>query len=343
MKVSRPIWSILSELNLLKYPSTKALDYRINPKDKNLEKIFKNIVSKDYLRTVLTGINYEGDFATGTDAHKLIHLEGKRIGQFEDGTYKLISKVEKEYEKTFNATISFEKHYKFTAIIEGKYPNYVAITPKFYQFKKTFDLSFLNGIVSGMIKNKLTPAVTKTIAFEFDTNEGKYHIGFNSEFLSDVCESLMMSGQSIVDFYFNEPSKAVIILGQEKKFPKEKEADKFFKENTYCILMPVMIGYNRYYDNKEDDFDEILKSYPLIKYNDTYDFDITIGDSPTYNTLSAGKKVESKQVKKEKSKADLYKQLIEGYELALEMETDKKKIKMYNDLIEGYELSLELE
>ena len=129
----------------------------------------------------------------------------------------------------------------------------------------------------------------------------------------------------------------------KKKFPKEKEADKFFKENTYCILMPVMIGYNRYYDNKEDDFDEILKSYPLIKYNDTYDFDITIGDSPTYNTLSAGKKVESKQVKKEKSKADLYKQLIEGYELALEMETDKKKIKMYNDLIEGYELSLELE
>jgi hypothetical protein len=31
------------------------------------------------------------------------------------------------------------------------------------------------------------------------------------------------------------------------------------------------------------------------------------------------------------------------YELALELETDEEKIKMYNDLIEGYQLALELE
>ena len=45
----------------------------------------------------------------------------------------------------------------------------------------------------------------------------------------------------------------------------------------------------------------------------------------------------------EVSEGELYNQLIEGYELALELETDEEKIKMYNDLIEGYQLALELE
>jgi len=45
----------------------------------------------------------------------------------------------------------------------------------------------------------------------------------------------------------------------------------------------------------------------------------------------------------EVSKAQMYKDLIEGYEFALELETDEEKIKMYNDLIEGYQFALELE
>jgi hypothetical protein len=43
------------------------------------------------------------------------------------------------------------------------------------------------------------------------------------------------------------------------------------------------------------------------------------------------------------SKSNMYRELIEGYELSLELETDANKIKMYRDLIEGYELALELE
>jgi hypothetical protein len=43
-----------------------------------------------------------------------------------------------------------------------------------------------------------------------------------------------------------------------------------------------------------------------------------------------------------KLKSNMYQELIEGYELSLEIETNKQKIKMYNDLIEGYEIALEL-
>ena len=47
--------------------------------------------------------------------------------------------------------------------------------------------------------------------------------------------------------------------------------------------------------------------------------------------------------KDEISKLQMYNDLIEGYELSLELETDEVKITMYKDLIEGYQLALELE
>ena len=112
-------------------------------------------------------------------------------------------------------------------------------------------------------------------------------------------------------------------------------------DNNFGLIMPVLINLDK--DNIQED----LMNYPFIKYNNTYDFDIRIGDSPSYNLIEGENKPNSKkEVKTEaktESKADLYHRLIEGYELALEIETDKKKIKMYNDLIEGYELALELE
>ena len=45
----------------------------------------------------------------------------------------------------------------------------------------------------------------------------------------------------------------------------------------------------------------------------------------------------------EKTQKQNYREIIEGYELLLEIETDEEKIKLYNDLIEGYELVLELQ
>jgi hypothetical protein len=43
------------------------------------------------------------------------------------------------------------------------------------------------------------------------------------------------------------------------------------------------------------------------------------------------------------TKSNIYQELIEAYELSLEIESDSNKIKMYQDLIDGYKLALELE
>ncbi len=341
MKVSKSIYGILLEKNLIKSSNIKALDYKINPKNKDLEKIFKNIVGTDNLRPIMTGLSFEGNFVTGTDAHKLLHLEGERVGDFKDGTYKLISKVEKDYSKSgLDATLTFDKYYKstFGAEIEGKYPNYIAVFPKSYTHKKTIDLHYLNDVLKTIYKNKLTNPVTNNVVFEFDTEDGVFRIGFNAEFLSDSCESLIMAGENLVDFYFTIPSRAIVILSKDKEFPTEKKADTFFRNNTFCLVMPVMIR-----DSYRTEFQEVeLNGFPLIKYNDVYDLDIRIGDSPSYNLIQGENKTNTKKETKTESKADLYKQLIEGYELALEMETNKEKIKMYQDLIEGYKLLLDL-
>jgi hypothetical protein len=342
MKVSKSIYGILLEKNLIKRSNIKALDYVINPKNKDLEKIFKNIVSDDDLRPTMTGLSFEGNFVTGTDAHKLLHLEGKRVGDFKDGIYKLISRVEKSYAKSgLDATLTFDEYYKTFSEIDGKYPNYIQVVPKFYSYEKQFDLHYLNDVLKTIYKNKLTNPTTNNVVFEFDTEDGVFRIGFNAEFLSDVCESLIMAGENLVDFYFTTPSRAIVILSKDKKFPTEKNADTFFKNNTFCIVMPVMI--TDYYGKE---LEENLFNYPLIKYNDVYDFDIKIGDSPSYNLIEgenrANSKKEAKKQAKTESKADLYRQLIDGYELALEMETNKEKIKMYQDLIEGYKLLLDL-
>lgn len=350
MKVSKPIWSILSELNLLEFPTIKAVDYKINPKDTNLEKIFKNIISTDDLRPIMMGMNFEGDVVTGTDAHKLFHLKGNRVGKFKDGNYKPYSKILKEYEKSLlNATVSFDEYYKNNAIIEGKYPNYLVVIPRTYDFKKTFDLAYLNGIVKTIVKNGLENQQSHAIAFKFKTKDGDFYIGFNGEYLSRICESFMLSGHSLVNFYFSSSTSAVVILSQEKQFPKEKQADDFFKENTFGLLMPVQILDipNRYVSEKEseNDYEDLSMSLPLIEYNDIYDFDIKIGDSPSFNTALSNKKENKVQNKIERteSKANMYKRLIEGYELALELESESKKIKMYKQLIDGYKIALELE
>jgi hypothetical protein len=122
-------------------------------------------------------------------------------------------------------------------------------------------------------------------------------------------------------------------MNDKDKFPKVAKED-FYMKNNFGLIMPVYIDESSVKESVDN---------PKIKYNDTYDFDISIGISPSYNLIQGEKKINVTKETKTESKADLYKQLIEGYELSLEIETDKKKIKMYNDLIEGYELALELE
>lgn len=341
IKVSKSIWSILINDDLIKKSISKPIEYTVSPFNTGLEKIFKDVVSKDDLRPNLTGINYENGTATGTDAHKLLHVVSENKNSFkDDGTYHLISDIEKEYNKEklkySDLKMSFKEYYDLKGKIDANYPSWSSIVPRHYMFYKTFDLVYLNNILLTIYKNNLTNPVTNTFVFEFKTEDGVFHIGFNAELLSELCQSMILAGERMVNFYFSTERKALIVINNKVEIPNE-DADYFFMKNTFGLIMPVMLLFN------EDTIEEDLMNYPLIKYNSTYDFDIRIGDSPIYNLIEGENKVNKNKEVKTKSKSEIYKELIEGYKLALEIETDKQKIKTYKDLIEGYDLALELE
>jgi hypothetical protein len=334
MKLNKSIWSILINNNLIKKSNAKAVDYNISPFSEGLNRIYKKIVDDDNLRPIMQGIEFKDGNATGTDAHKLLHLVGDNSNRSyfkKNGVFSLYSNIEKIYnslKKNNSIDISMNEYYEKVGEIEGYYPNWIRVVPKDYLFFKTFDLDYLNSVLLTIYKNKLTNPTTKAIAFEFDTTNGKYHIGFNAELLSEICESMIMAGENLVNFYFNEPSQGIFILNKDYEFPYSNEF------NNFGLCMPVKLY------TFEDSIYKDLLNYPLIKYNDVYDFDIKIGDSPSYNLIQGGNKSNQKEEKKSDKKS--YKDIINGYELAIEVETDSKKIKLYQDIIEGYKIAMEI-
>ena len=101
------------------------------------------------------------------------------------------------------------------------------------------------------------------------------------------------------------------------------------------LFLELLNGYKNDYESdiemeksNDNDYEYLLNNY-----------------SDILNLLNkyANTNYENKYIQNISNKKELYKQLIEGYELSLEIETNEQKIKMYRDLIEGYELALELE
>jgi hypothetical protein len=284
-KLDKSVWSILIKNKLVKYTNTKSLEYYISPYSEGLEKIFKKIVGDDDLRPLMQSIEFKDGNTTGTDAHKLLHIVGDNSNKNnfkKDGLFLLYSEIEKTYNNLKNKDsidISLKEYYEKVGEIYGNYPNWYRILPNDYSFYKKFDLKYLNGVLVTLLKNKILNQATNIFAFEFDTKDGKYHIGFNAEILSELLQSMIMAGENVVNFYFNLPSQGVVILNHNLKYPSSKQVNKFFKENNFGICMPMNLYLH------EDSLEEDLMVYPTIKYNDEYDFDIRIGNAPSYNLI----------------------------------------------------------
>lgn len=127
-------------------------------------------------------------------------------------------------------------------------------------------------------------------------------------------------------------------LGKNKKGNTEV-VDLFFDEDEFVKYNALENSVGEVIDDSE----EILTEQEIIEYYKKYN-EFLIEEF--YDTEEAEEQEEVEKVEPIKevvSKANVYKQLIQGYELSLEIEDDEEKIKKYKELIEGYELALELE
>jgi hypothetical protein len=123
-------------------------------------------------------------------------------------------------------------------------------------------------------------------------------------------------------------------FGKEKKLNKVKD---LFYDNGEYVLYSALEKSNK---------DVVEDSEEIINESEVIDFYIIHNDKISEEFYDDGTAQVDEIILAETesvSKAQMYSDLIEGYELALELESDEEKIKMYNALIEGYQLALELE
>jgi superfamily II DNA/RNA helicase len=134
---------------------------------------------------------------------------------------------------------------------------------------------------------------------------------------------------------------ARFVLGTNKK-GKTKVVDLFFEDDEFIK-----------YDVLEDaDGDIVSDSESTMSENEIIDFYTTNYSKLTEEFYDDGavedeeeqeEKIDEEVVVTTKTKAEIYKDLIQGYELSLEFETDENKIKVFNEIIDGYKIALDFE
>lgn len=188
----------------------KKVAFTNSPYDKGLYSIISSFLGKDDLRPILTGINFDENGITVTDAHKLISLPYPNK-QFEGVYYSDLSKY-KETEQT---------------TIDGKYPNYVAIIPESkntvkYEVDVYKLLQYTN--VAIRYANQTTFAVNFKIYDEV--------MGFNGKFLIELLTTFLKLGYDKVYGHF---------VGYTKAFVFSPNKNYELGNDDLMLIMPLMV------------------------------------------------------------------------------------------------------
>ena len=284
-------------LNLKAY-NVPSVTYAINPLNEGLDEIFQDVVGKDESREAISGVDFVGNTATGTDAHKLLHLVGKREGNFKDGNYYLFSTMENEWskDKILSKKMSVAEHYKIFSLINLKFPNWIAVVYNNFSHKQEFNLPTLYDIVNSLVVSKLLNKEHNGIIIELNTKDGAYQISFNAKIFRSLIKSLIMAGITNTTGYFRLPNNGVTILDSSLRFPNENKRDEFFTENSFGLVMPIMLPDEETLEEirkkglEMAEFDNLVYEFPIIRVISPNEYEIEIYGQDTL-TYSRGKDI----------------------------------------------------
>jgi len=226
--------------------------------------------SNDDLRPVMAGVlcelSPEGTTFVATDAHKLVRYRRQDVTSQESTSFilpkkplnqlrhTLVSgedKVAIEYSET-NARFTFKNIIMTCRLIDGKYPNYMAVIPSTNPNKMTVERQpFLNAIkrvsifsnqTTYQVKFKIAGSELTLSAEDLDySNEAKerltchyegtdLEIGFNSKFMVEMLNNLE-TDQVMVEM--SEPNRAGLLS------PVDNDNKE---EDILMLVMPVMLN-----------------------------------------------------------------------------------------------------
>jgi hypothetical protein len=198
----------LKELSDFKYSVPKELEIKFNPTDKNLWNILKNIVGKDDLRPLMTGINLDDSGATATNAHLLIHLPGNTDKK---GIYDIYGRE-----------------------IEGNYPQYKAVIPRY----KNEDLINVNvAELYNLSKIYKKSIINNYGNIKFKTKD--QDIVLNNELLYKFTEALLKIKNNGWKAYITAPNKAILFIYDNNT---ETQTD-----DVIALQMPIIANFENNY------------------------------------------------------------------------------------------------
>ena len=293
----------------------------------------KDIISKDDLRPIMQG-NYfdkENKAIVGTDAHKLYHLPMTKESEKFNGVYYRIQDMAKNY-NSFSVVDkpTFNNYLKDYGEIEGKFPNYEAVTPaldsgriiknidvqklwyisticatgKFITEKqqKEFNISKedYNKSKIATFKDYYLPvlnAYTNKMEFLVKDRFGEIKIlSFNAKFVAQICKFMLQMGVYTCDFEYTEKNRATLFRFGDKK---------------YLLLMPVMndlpeiIENLEFYNESEIGISDVayyMNENKVISKDKLFDIDEELGFKAIKRVSNSKPKTITKTTSKSKPK-----------------------------------------
>jgi DNA polymerase III sliding clamp (beta) subunit (PCNA family) len=193
----------------------KKVNFVNSPYNKELIKIVTPFTGTDPLRPIMSGVHFDENGITCTDAHKLITLPYPNKDF--NGTYATVS-------KKYLADAEIKKDL-FTAT---KYPKYEAVIPKVGDAIRVHEISLYKILQYTNVAQNYVDKATYQVVYSL----GDTSIGFNSKFLTEIIETALKLGHKKLYAFTRNPNNAVV-FSTSKNYSLGK--DEIF------LLMPTIV------------------------------------------------------------------------------------------------------
>jgi GNAT superfamily N-acetyltransferase len=224
----------------------KKIVWANNPYDKGLYSIVAPYLGKDELRPVMSGINFDENGITATNAHVLITLPYPN----------------KKYEGIYEPDLSKRKDSE-QITIDGKYPNYSAVIP-FSDDTKHFLIDVYKLLQYTNVAMKYANKITHAIGYKINNEVA----GFNGRFMAENLKTLLKLGHEKVYAHYIAPKKAMVLSPSK---------DYRVGNDEILLVMPVML-MNEKLGANDIDYGRELSVYFDFDDNEIHNADGSVAD-----------------------------------------------------------------
>jgi hypothetical protein len=284
--------------NISPYKLPKTKNFKVSPNDKVFMGIHDDFIGNDFLRPIMTGTYFSEKGVVSTNAHILLFTKNRGGEESFEGVYCHTKKCIEE-----------SKDGK----IEGKFPNYEAVIPSTQDYTKNVNAEYLLTYLKNANKYRLFNSVTHASILYFETSEGAYKIGVNTELLASCIEAMIELGHKEISLNFIEPNRAITITPRGKTNEDARDL-----KTDFALCMPVMISKFREIDIFMYDLDTNCSKYI---YNESiYCFDYEHTERENFKKEVREVKELKEQLKSELAKGTEHSKFEENFEQLLNNE-----------------------